>query len=170
MAYENHIYDEVEMERAEARKLQPHFIASFFLEAFKRLGGTVREREPKRYEITRVPAIIRNRDRAIGMRDPVLTNYERITFEKSLISVVGKPVAEFLCPGHPLLDTTLDIILERHRDLLKQGTILISENDPWIGIVCGSEVTGSGKVTSPVNDPLLCTVAVSEPPRASRSN
>ena len=31
-----------EMERAEARRLQPHYIESFFLEAFKRLGGTVR--------------------------------------------------------------------------------------------------------------------------------
>ena len=29
------------MERAEARRLQPHFIGSFFLEAFKRLGGTI---------------------------------------------------------------------------------------------------------------------------------
>ncbi|MDX8408023.1 MAG: helicase-related protein, partial [Mariprofundaceae bacterium] len=113
-----------EMERAEARRLQPHFIASFFLEAFKRLGGAVREREPKRYEITHVPAVIRNRDRAIGMRDPVLTRYERITFEKSLISVPGKPMAEFVCPGHPLLDATLDLILERPRDLLKQGAIL----------------------------------------------
>ncbi len=35
-----------EMERAEARPLQPHFIASFFLEAFRTLGGTIREREP----------------------------------------------------------------------------------------------------------------------------
>jgi len=31
-----------EMERAEARRLQPHYIESFFLEAFKRLGGNVR--------------------------------------------------------------------------------------------------------------------------------
>lgn len=118
-----------DMERAEARRLQPHFIASFFIEAFKRLGGIIRERESKRYEITHVPAVIRNRDRAIGMRDPVLTRYERITFEKSLISAPGKPMAEFVCPGHPLLDATIDLILERHRDLLKQGAVLIDEND-----------------------------------------
>src|SRR5690606_22809585 len=98
-----------DMERAEARRLQPHFIASFFLEAFKRLGGTAREREPKRFEITHVPAVIRNRDRLIGMRDPVLTKYERIAFEKDLISVGGKPMAEFVCPGHPLLDATIDL-------------------------------------------------------------
>ena len=33
------------MERAEARKLQPHFIATFFKEALAQLGGMLRERE-----------------------------------------------------------------------------------------------------------------------------
>ena len=56
-----------DMERAEARRLQPHYIESFFLEAFSRLGGTVRQREPRRYEITHVPAPVRNRDRLIGI-------------------------------------------------------------------------------------------------------
>ncbi len=119
-----------EMERAEARKLQPYFIATFFLEAFQHLGGTIRQREPKRYEITHVPATIRNRDRLIGRENPILRSYERICFDKSLISIPGKPLAEFICPGHPLLDATLDLILERHRQLLRQGTILIDENNP----------------------------------------
>ena len=51
-----------DMERAEARRLQPHFIASFFMEAFRLLGGTIREREPKRFEITHVPTVVRSRD------------------------------------------------------------------------------------------------------------
>ena len=125
-----------DMERAEARRLQPHFIASFFLEAFKLLGGTIRQREPKRYEITHVPAVIRNRDRAIGTRDAVLTRYERVTFEKGLLSVEGKPMAEFVCPGHPLLDATTDLVLERYRDLLKRGSILVDEDDPGEGVRC----------------------------------
>ena len=45
-----------EMERAEARRLQPHYIESFFREAFQRLGGAVRQRETRRYEVTHVPA------------------------------------------------------------------------------------------------------------------
>ncbi|MDZ8186888.1 MAG: helicase-related protein [Nostoc sp. ChiSLP02] len=118
-----------EMERAEARRLQPHFIASFFLEAFVQLGGTVRQREPQRYEITHVPSVIRNRGRQIGVGEPLLQRYERICFEKDLISIPGKPLAAFICSGHPLLDVTIDLTLERHRDLLKQGTILVDEND-----------------------------------------
>ncbi len=118
-----------EMERAEARRLQPHYVESFFLEAFKRLGGTVRQREPRRYEITHVPAPVRNRDRQIGIGDPVLARYERIAFEKDLIAPPGQPLAAFVCPGHPLLDAALDLTLERHRDLLRRGTVLVDERD-----------------------------------------
>ena len=39
-------------------------------------------------------------------------------------------MAAFVCPGHPLLDSTLDLVIERHRDLLKRGAILVDENDP----------------------------------------
>jgi SNF2 family DNA or RNA helicase len=119
-----------DMERAEARRLQPHFIAAFFLEAFNRLGGSIREREPKRYEITHVPAVIRNRDRILGAREGVLQRYERVTFEKERISIPGKPPAAFICPGHPLLEATIDLVLERERDLLKRGAILVSPDDP----------------------------------------
>ena len=119
-----------EMERADSRRLQPHYIESFFLEAFKRLGGTVRQRETRRYEVTHVPAPVRNRDRQIGRGDPVSPRYERITFEKELIMPPGQPLAAFVCPGHPLLDAALDLTLERHRDLLKRGTVLVDERDP----------------------------------------
>jgi SNF2 family DNA or RNA helicase len=118
-----------EMERAEARRLQPHYIESFFLEAFGRLGGTLRQREARRYQVTHVPAPVRNRDRQIGAGDPVLARYERIAFEKDLIAPPGETLAAFVCPGHPLLDAVLDLTLERHRDLLRRGTVLVDERD-----------------------------------------
>jgi SNF2 family DNA or RNA helicase len=119
-----------DMERAEARRLQPHFIESFFLEAFRLLGGSIKERETRRYEITHVPALIRQRDRLIGTGEPVLGKYERITFEKSLRAVPGQPLATFVCPGQPLLGATIDLILERNRDLLKRGAVLVDPDDP----------------------------------------
>jgi superfamily II DNA or RNA helicase len=115
-----------DMERYQARRLQPHFIAAFYLEAFRLLGGTIRERETGRYEITHVPAAVRNRDRLIGAGAPVQPRYERVTFEKDLISVQDKPgPAEFICPGHPLLDSVVDLVQENYRNLLKQGAVLI---------------------------------------------
>ena len=118
-----------EMERAEVRRLQPHYIESFFLEAFRLLGGRVAEREHRRYQVTHVPARLRDRDRLIGLGDPVLQRYERITFEKSLMAPSGQPPAAFVCPGHPLLDATIDLTLERHRDLLRQSAVLVDDND-----------------------------------------
>ncbi|MEA3273896.1 MAG: helicase-related protein [Pseudomonadota bacterium] len=119
-----------DMERAEARRLQPHYIQSFFLEAFRRLGGRATEKESHRFEVRFVPAAIRNRDRLIGVGAPVQERYERVVFEKPLINVPGQPLAAFVCPGHPLLSSTLDLTIERHRDLLKRGAVLVDERDP----------------------------------------
>lgn len=118
-----------DMERADARRLQPHYIESFFHEAFRRLGGTAKQREPRRFEITHVPAPVRNRDRLIGIGEPVLPRYERIVFDKALVAPQGQPLAAFVCPGHPLLDSVLDLTLERNRDILKRGTVLVDERD-----------------------------------------
>ena len=115
------------MERAEARRLQPHFIASFFREAFSQLQGKLYEREPGRYEIRHVPGGIYNRSSNVGK--PILHRYDRITFEKDKVNIQGKPLAEFVCPGHPLLDATLSATLERHRNLLKQGTVLVDSDE-----------------------------------------
>lgn len=119
----------VDMERADARRLQPHYIESFFIEAFKRLGGNTKQKETRRFEISHVPAPVRNRDRLIGTGDPVLPRYERIAFEKNLVAPQGQPMAAFVCPGHPLLDSVIDLTLERNRDLLKRGTVLVDERD-----------------------------------------
>ena len=118
-----------DLQRAQARRLQPHFVESFFREAFRALGGTARQRESRRYQITHVPVTIRNRDRQIGIGEPVLPRYERIAFDKSLLTVPGKPPAAFVCPGHPLLSAVLDLTLERHGDLLKRGAVLVDDND-----------------------------------------
>jgi SNF2 family DNA or RNA helicase len=117
------------MEEAEARKLQPHYIRSFFLEAFGLLGGQISKREPGRYEITHVPAEIRNRGKTLGVGVPVVARYARVTFEKALLSPRGEAQAQLLAPGHPLLDATVDLVLERYRPLLKQGAVLVADAD-----------------------------------------
>jgi hypothetical protein len=65
----------------------------------------------------------------IGIGEPVLPRYERVVFEKQLVAPQGQALAAFICPGHPLLDATIDITLERDRDLLRRGTILVDERD-----------------------------------------
>jgi Helicase conserved C-terminal domain/Domain of unknown function (DUF3883) len=118
-----------QMEVAEARKLQPYYIRSFFLEAFRLLGGQISKREPGRYEITNVPAEIRNRGKTLGAGIPIVPRYVRVTFEKAFMAPHGEPQAQLLAPGHPLLDATVDMVLERYRPLLKQGAMLVADAD-----------------------------------------
>jgi hypothetical protein len=126
----------VEDEKLRSRG-QPYFIRSFFNQAFIKIGGELRPREQGRYEITHVPANIRERDRQITGRDrrnadPVLRRYERVCFEKQyvrLIDRVGTPMASLIHPGHPLMQSVTDLVLEQHRNKLKQGAVLVDPSD-----------------------------------------
>ena len=73
---------------------------------------------------------MRNHDRLYGTGERVQPRYESIAFEKDLIAPAGQPLAAFVCPGHPLLDATVDLILEQYRDLLKRGAVLVDPSDP----------------------------------------
>ena len=116
-----------EIERAAARRLQPHHIRSFFEAAFAEAGGVLRAREKGRAEVTRVPPSLRDRDRLIGRADPVLARYRRICFDKK--DIAGRPQAVLVAPGHPLLDALVDLTLERYRALLTRGAMLVDEGN-----------------------------------------
>ncbi len=117
----------LEMERAEALRLQPHHIQSFFVEAFEHLGGRIKRREEGRWEITHVPVRIRERDRQIGTGAPIQKQYERICFEKDKIN--QQPVAAFVCPGHPLLEAVISLVREQYEQIMRQGAILVDDTD-----------------------------------------
>ncbi|MBN1127766.1 MAG: DUF3883 domain-containing protein [Chitinispirillaceae bacterium] len=126
-----------DMEKAEARRLQPFFVRSFFMKAFAALGGSIHPREAGRFEITHVPAIICERDRRIAGRNrrelaPVLKRYERVCFTREAVRPLDKPgipFATMLHPGHPLMLAVSDLLLEQHGNLLRQGTVLVDPTD-----------------------------------------
>lgn len=126
-----------EMEKAEARRLQPFFVRSFFMKAFTSFGGAMHPREAARFEITHVPVSIRERDRLITGRNrrelaPVLKRYERVCFTKEAVRPIdkpGMPFAVMIHPGHPLMLAVTDLILEQHSNLLRQGAVLVDHDD-----------------------------------------
>lgn len=150
-----------EMEKAEARRLQPFFVRAFFLKALDTLGGTAHPREAGRYEVTHVPAAIRERDRRITGRnrrehEPVLRRYSRVCFDRAAIQPLDKPGMEralLMHPGHPLMLTLSDMILEQHANLLRQGAILVDPSDegldPALLFLLTHEIkSGDGSVLS----------------------
>lgn len=150
-----------EMERAEARRLQPFFVRSFFLKAFNTLDGTIHRRESERWEITYVPAAIRERDRRLTGRnrreqEPILKRYERVAFTRDAIQPNDKPGlarAVLMHPGHPLMLAVTDIVLEQNANLLRRGAVLVDPTDdtdtPWLLFLLTHEVnSGDGATLS----------------------
>jgi SNF2 family DNA or RNA helicase len=150
-----------DMERAEARRLQPFFVRSFFLKAFDTLGGTIHRREAERFEITHVPAAIRERDRRLTGRnrrenEPVLKRYERIAFTRDALQPLDRPGlarAVLMHPGHPLMLALTDIILEQNANLLRRGAVLVDPADdtdqPWLLFLLTHEIkSGDGATLS----------------------
>ncbi len=113
------------MEKARERRLQPGYIAAFFIPSFERLGGRIRKREKGRYEITRVPTRIIDAARRISRWAPVAEQYERITFELSRMHPNGLADASLIAPGHPLLHAVIEATIDDLGPTLKQGTVLV---------------------------------------------
>ncbi len=118
-----------EMERMEAHKLQPFFIRSFFVEAFRELGGRIEQREGNRFEILSVPIALRTRQIVTNSREPVMNRYHRVCFDNADISMEGKKDATLICPGHPLMEAVVDTICERYSDVMRRGSVLIDDLD-----------------------------------------
>ena len=105
-------------------------------------------REAERYEITHVPAAIRERDRRLTGRnrreqEPVLKRYERIAFIREAVQPVNRnqtPGAN--APGSPravLMLAVIDMILETNANLLRRGAVLVDPADdsdrPWLMVL-----------------------------------
>ena len=113
------------MEKARERRLQPGYIAAFFIPALTRLGGRIRKREKGRYEITRVPARVIDTARRINRWAPVAEQYERITFELTRMHPDGLADASLIAPGHPLLHAVIEATIDDLGPTLKQGTVFV---------------------------------------------
>lgn len=169
-----------QMDEARARRLQPHYVERAFREAFGRLGGRMSRRERGRFEITNVPARLRQ-----SRQRPVATRYERVTFETD---VANGQLAELLAPGHPLHDAVIDQTIEQLSRELERGAVLVSANvdapqllvgvieeigdatDAVIGRRFGyAYVDEQGKVTPAGPAPYLDCVAAPATPAVARA-
>ncbi|BBB01159.1 putative helicase [Actinacidiphila reveromycinica] len=118
------------MEEAQAKRLHPHYVRAFFRDAFDRLGSHLRARESGRYEITHIPAVLRDTGRfGLGLGGVVQRRYERVCFDRERVTVPGAARADLIAPGHPLFDAVLEETVHRHGDLLTRGTVLVDASD-----------------------------------------
>ena len=154
-----------ERAQAESRRLVPHVVGGFFVEAFREIGGTIEQREPGRFAISVIPHDLRKRARDAAL--PVADRYGRICFDKDLVRIGrsgtgSSPVsptsravrdAELVTPGHPIFDLTVGLVRERLEPVLQRGTMLADSRPgadaprALFGVVCevadeGSDASG----------------------------
>jgi superfamily II DNA or RNA helicase len=109
------------MDEARARRLQPYYIELAFKEAFTRLGGRLVKREKARYEVSAVPAVLRR-----GKHGPIVSRYDRVTFDLGSVQPDALARADLLAPGHPLHDAVMEQAITAHAGVLSRGTVLAS--------------------------------------------
>lgn len=119
-----------QMERMEARKLQPYFISSFFFSAFEKLGGRYRRRG-KRWALEYVPSRIREEGKLLNAVESIASKYEYVCFDKNDKSIESLPDAYLICPGTALLDAVVSLILEKGLESFKTGTIFIDRQNKY---------------------------------------
>jgi len=109
---------------AEENRLVPEYVEDYFLRAFRRLGGKISSNDgrpgtgdekpkPATYTISNVPFELRRWGDDYNFKSSYGTlfrEYQRITFDKEYAR--GHPEAEFVAPGHPLLEAINQQILE----------------------------------------------------------
>jgi len=118
------------MKQAQAERLQPWHIKDFFLQALELLRGEVFKREGGRYEITKVPQVIRNHAKEEKEIGSVYPEYQRICFEKDHIRLSNQPEATWIHPRYPLLKATISYLLKSQRaTTLEHGARLVDRSD-----------------------------------------
>jgi SNF2 family DNA or RNA helicase len=113
------------MEEARKRRLQPGYVQGFFLSAFQKLGGAVRDREPGRFRVPFVPQVVRDEARRHTRGVAIPDRYERICFDPDLEKVRGLPDAALIAAGHPLLQAVTELTIARDAAQLRRGAVLV---------------------------------------------
>jgi superfamily II DNA or RNA helicase len=103
-----------DQERARENRLVPEYVEAFFQRACRFLGIPLERRQDGAWRIERVPYEIRNVPREFKLRyGEVYSEYRRFTFDKAKAQREG---AEFVAPGHPLLEAVIEAVLVRTQE------------------------------------------------------
>jgi superfamily II DNA or RNA helicase len=119
-------------ERAEERRLPPAYFERFFFEALTLAGGKAEKRlDQGTIRVTRSPDALVAASRASTEFRQISPAYERITFDKSVVTrprrpdEVELPQAELCGPGHPLFDALVEHAAVRTAEELAKGAVLV---------------------------------------------
>jgi len=122
-----------EMRVAKENRLVPEYIEKFFLRAAKKIGLKIEKRRDGFWRITNVPYEIRNLSYDFKIKyGSIFNEYGKFSFDKEQ---AFKGQAEFVAPGHPLLEAVIEKIFEKYGEEVEKGAIFIDPSGKMNGII-----------------------------------
>ena len=132
---------------AKENRLVPEYIEKFFLKASGKLGIKVEVRKDGFWRVTNVPYELRNLPFEFKIRfGEVFKEYEKFSFDKER---AFKGQAEFVAPGHPLLEVIIEKIFEKYLKDVERGAVFLDPSgmmDGFIWFFEGSIKDGTGSI------------------------
>ncbi len=132
---------------AKENRLVPEYIEAFFVRAAKALELKLERRRDGLYRLPHVPYWLRDRGYHFKTRyGEVGQEYRVIAFDKKIAS---NKKAEFVAPGHPLMEALVEEIFKRYGKEIKRGAAFYDPSERLLGRIWFFEVElrdGSGEV------------------------
>jgi len=120
----------INLEKSQAKKLQPYFIQEFFTAAFERLNGTMINFNNGLYNISNVPPQLQlHASNMIDNVFPIQHEYENVCFDKNFIKQKNGGIAELLHTDHPLVKAVINMTKINTRSDLKNSSIFLDPTD-----------------------------------------
>jgi superfamily II DNA or RNA helicase len=136
-----------EMRVAKENRLVPEYIEKFFLKAAEKLGVKVEMRKDGFWRIPNVPYELRNLHYDFKIKyGVVFKEYGKFSFDKEK---AFKGQAEFIAPGHPLLEAVIERIFEKYGGEVERGATFIDPSGMMNGFIWfleGQINDGNGQV------------------------
>ncbi|MGQ9584105.1 MAG: helicase-related protein [Anaerolineae bacterium] len=118
---------------ARENRLVPEYVERFFQRACRFLDVPLERRQDGLWRIERVPYDVRNVSHEFKWRfGPVFSEYLRFTFDKKIAHREG---AEFVAPGHPLLEAVIEAMFTRAGEDLRRGAVFTDPDGRWDGLI-----------------------------------
>jgi superfamily II DNA or RNA helicase len=136
-----------EQRAAKENRLVPEYIEKFFLRASEKFGIKVERRKDGFWRLPNVPYELRKMPFEFKVRfGDVFREYNKFSFEKEQ---AFRGQAEFVAPGHPLLEAMVERIFEIYAGDVDRGAVFLDPSGTMKGFVWfleGSVNDGTGAV------------------------
>ena len=137
-----------ESREAKENRLVPEYIEAFFLRMAERVGTKVERRQDGFLRVPSVPFELRRVSQDFKNRfGEVFREYRKLTFHKE--RAFKDPEAEFVAPGHPLLEVLIEKALREFASEAQRGAVFLDPSGRLDGLLWffeGEVTDGAGQV------------------------